>query len=234
MAKNDFSAESPENPEEKCTCALVIDTSGSMSGRPINELNDAIQNFHEEIKQDTELSEKLEVSLITFDSVVETLVEPSLGNNFSMPTLDTGGSTKLVDGVREGIDKVEARKDWYKQTGQPHKRPWVILMTDGAPDSDQDIDGLSQEIEEGAKGKHFVFFPVGVQDANMDVLKQLSIDVTMEDGEKWEVPPAKLQGLKFKEFFEWLSNSLKGVAEADRGDKVDMPDPQDWMEGFEV
>jgi len=225
MAHNDFSAESPENPEEKCTCALVLDTSGSMSGSPINELNDGVERFLSEIEGDPVASDRLEVSVITFDSKVDTAVEPALVHNISMPTLKANGSTKLVDGVREGIDKVEARKNWYKQTGQPHKRPWVILITDGSPDSGQDVDGLAKDISDGMNSKHFHFFAVGVKGANMGTLQQLSSD-TMQ--------PAKLEGLKFGEFFKWLSNSLgqDGITGAEKGEEVTMADgAQDWMAG---
>ena len=52
MAKNDFSAESAENFEQKCLCVLVLDVSGSMRGEPIAELNKGLQDFYNEIKED--------------------------------------------------------------------------------------------------------------------------------------------------------------------------------------
>jgi len=50
MAKNDFETESPENWEQKCCCALIIDVSGSMDGAPINELNEGLQEFYKDIQ----------------------------------------------------------------------------------------------------------------------------------------------------------------------------------------
>lgn len=66
MAKNDFSAEAAENFEQKCLCNFSFSVSGSMSGKPIEELNKGLQDFYNEISSDDTTSQRLEVSLITF------------------------------------------------------------------------------------------------------------------------------------------------------------------------
>lgn len=147
MAKNDFSAEAAENFEQKCLCVLVLDVSGSMGGKPIQELNKGLKDFYEEISSDATTSQRLEVSLITFSHIVNTVQEPALVENFSMPTLSAFGSTAMVTDVNEAIDKVAARKQWYKETNQNYYRPWIILMTDGEPDHDQDVAALAQRIK---------------------------------------------------------------------------------------
>ena len=225
MAKNDFTREEVENYQQKCCCSLVLDVSGSMWGDPLKELNAGLQDFHKDIQEDSTTSSRLEVSVITFGSDVKTLVEPSLVENFTMPNLETRGGTKLVDGVREGIEKVEDRKSWYKETGQPYYRPWVILITDGEPDSDQDVDGLASEIQQAMDNKKFHFFAIGVKGANMSILKQIS-------GNK--MPPGMLQGLKFSAFFKWLSQSMGAVTSSTDGQKIDLPDATGWMDGFTI
>jgi len=225
MASNDFSAESPDNYEQKCLCVLVLDVSGSMTGDPIKELNQGLQDFHNEIKEDSTTANRLEVSIIEFSSNVSLLLEPSLVENFAiMPTLTTKGTTKMVDGVREAIRKVESRKAWYKQTGQPYYRPWIILITDGEPDRDQDVNGLAIEIRTATNSKKFIFFAVGVQGADMNVLTAISHPA---------MPPAPLQGLKFKSFFEWLSRSMSQITHSKEGDKINFPIPE-WMKGFDI
>jgi uncharacterized protein YegL len=131
----------------------------------------------------------------------------------------------MVDGMREAISLIESRKAWYRQTGQPHLRPWIILITDGEPDPDQDVNGLAQEIRNGVNGKKFVFLAIGVQGANMEVLRRISSP---------DMPPAALQGLKFSEFFKWVSASMAVVASSKEGDKVNFPDPAAWMQGFKI
>lgn len=231
MAVNDFAAESPNNYEQKCLCVLALDVSGSMGNlvngqRPIDELNQGLEDFYTDIKTDSTTSNRLEVCIIEFSSETRCIQEPALVQDFTMPTLRAWGTTRLVDGVHEAIAKVEARKEWYKKTGQPYYRPWIILITDGEPDEDQNIEGLAQTIRTGVKDKKFFFFAIGVENARMDMLKTISSP---------EMLPAKLQGLKFGAFFKWLSQSMTTVTRSKEGEKVDLsPGANDWMTGFKI
>lgn len=225
MTNNGFSVPAaPENYEQKCCCALVLDVSSSMDGEPINQLNQGLQSFYNDILNDSTTANRLEVALVEFGSSVETIVDPSLITNFQMPVLHSKGTTKLVDGVLEGISIVRMRKLWYKSTGQPYYRPWVILITDGAPDIDQNVTALANEIREGMGKKEFYFFAIGVTNANMQMLESIS-DTSM--------PPAKLDGLKFSEFFRWLSASMAAVTKSTTG-TANMANPGSWMQGLQV
>lgn len=225
MAKNDFSAESAENFEQKCLCVLVLDVSGSMRGEPIAELNKGLQDFYNEIKNNETTSQRLEVCIMTFNQRVQTVQEPALVDNFTMPTLTATGSTAMVDAVNEAIDKVTARKQWYKETGQPYYRPWIILMTDGEPDEGQDVYGLGPRIKRDIEEKRYIFLPIGIEGANKETLEALQ-----------GMPPLKLKGLKFMEFFQWLSASMGTIVNHTEGEKVDIsPDPLDnWMDSFTI
>ena len=226
MAKNDFSAESAENFEQKCLCVLVLDVSGSMRGEPIKELNNGLQDFYNEIMADETTSQRLEVSIMTFNQAVQTLQEPALIENVTIPTLTAYGSTAMVDAVNEAIDKVEARKKWYKDTNQPYYRPWIILMTDGEPDDGQDVHGLAARIKGDVEAKHYVFMSVGIEGANMKTLQTLQGS---------GMAPAKLKGLKFKTFFKWLSASMGTIVNHTEGEKVDLSEgAPDWMDSFTI
>lgn len=246
MAKNDFSAESAVNYEQKCLCVLVLDVSGSMStivggsykstGRQemvdgklydiveggvtrLDGLNAGLQEFYNEIYQDDNTSQHLEVALIAFDDNVRTLQSPALVENFTMPTLTAGGNTALVDAMMSAIDLVESRKQWYKSTGQPYFRPWIILMTDGEPNANQDIQSLARRIKSDTAGKKYVFLPVGVTGANMDILRSI-------EGEgNGRIPAMPLDDAKFSKFFKWLSSSMDTVVGSPGGSN----DDPDWM-----
>lgn len=225
MDNHSFSTESPDNYEQKCCCVLVLDVSSSMRGAPIKELNDGLQAFYHDIQNDSTTANRLEIAVVEFCDVVKTLTDPSLAANFSMPILVTKGTTNLTGGVEEGINIANSRKAWYKQTGQPYYRPWIILITDAMPNEGQDITGLAAKIAEGVLEKNFSFFAIGVEGADMNMLNRIS-DPSM--------PPAKLQGLKFSEFFQWLSASMTTITNSKDNDKVSLPDPSNWMKGFSV
>lgn len=225
MAKNDFSAESAANYEQKCLCVLVLDVSGSMRGKPIEELNKGLKDFYEDISQNETTSQRLELALIKFCDTVEIVQEPSLIEAISMPTLQAWGSTKMVKAVNEAIDLVEARKKWYKETNQPYYRPWIILMTDGEPDEEENVAELANRIKQDSADKHYQFLPIGVEGANMAILEQI----------KGAIDPMKLQGTKFSSFFKWLSASIDTVVSSEEGQKVDISQgADDWMTSFTI
>ena len=224
MAKNDFTGESAENYEQKCLCVLVLDVSGSMRGEPIAELNQGLKDFYQEISDDPTKKQRLEIALIEFNSTVRQTVDPALVDNFTMPELEANGSTAMVDAVNAAIDLVADRKAWYKETNQNYYRPWIILMTDGEPDSDQDITTLAQRIQDDTTQKRYAFMPIGVDGANMKILEQI----------KGNIPPMKLKGTKFSDFFNWLSASMGVVVTAEEGQKVDLTDGMDIWRAFDI
>jgi len=257
MAKNDFSAESAENFEQKCLCVLVLDVSGSMreivdesdiqytgetvymDGKKYNLvtggvmkldlLNQGLQDFYKEIVSDETTSQRLELSIITFNDYVKVVQEPALPENVTIPMLEADGDTALADAVNEAIDKVEARKKWYKETGQPYYRPWIILMTDGVPNKGQDIDSLAQRIKRDTAAKKYAFLPVGVEGADMDVLQKI---------EGSGMKATMLKGMRFAQFFKWLSASMGTVTKAEEGQEVNFSEgamgDDEWMEIFKI
>ena len=58
-----------DNPEPRCPVILLCDTSGSMSGAPINALNSGLAAFKEDVYRDEIASLRVEVALVTFDPV---------------------------------------------------------------------------------------------------------------------------------------------------------------------
>ena len=227
MAKNDFSGEGAENYEQKCLCVLVLDVSGSMRGKAIQELNNGLKDFYNEISSDETTKQRLEVALIEFNHEVKNSQSPALVDNFTMPELEASGSTAMVDAVNAAIDLVADRKAWYKQTNQTYYRPWIILMTDGEPNADQDVDTLAARIKQDTDNEHkrYAFLPIGVDNANMAVLQKL----------QGSIPAMKLSGTKFSSFFKWLSASFGTVVNAENGQKVDLSDGVDsWMEAFTI
>ncbi len=199
-----------DNPEPRCPCLLLLDKSGSMSGEPINELNSGLLTFKEELLTDSLAVKRVEVAIITFGPVkIEN--DFHTAPNFFPPNLQADGDTPMGEAIKQGIEMItppmgEAikqgiemitqRKEVYKTNGISYFRPWIFLITDGAPTDDWKRSAAM--VREGESGKSFAFFAVGVQNAKMQILTQISVR-----------EPLKLQGLRFRELFNWLSASMK-------------------------
>lgn len=219
--------ETPKSLNEKTLACLVVDRSGSMDGQPIRELNAGIKSFLDEIIDDPTLSSNLEIAIVEFDDRVNVLHSPALAEDIQFSDLVTGGTTAMVDAIRKAITVVEDRKAYYKATSQPYKMPWIILITDGAPDSGQDINGLASEIEQLTKAQKFMLMTIGVKGADMAVLNTLA-GYKKIGSQFVKVSPVMLSGTKFNEFFEWLSASMSAVVNSGDGQPVTLQSPDGW------
>lgn len=204
------------NPEPRCLCVLVLDTSGSMAGAPIAALNAGIAELKNELAADGLAQKRVELSIVTFGPVTEMLGCVSV-ENFVPPTLSAASDTPMGGALLKAVEIAETRKQAYKAGGVKYYRPWIMLITDGGPTDQNTADwpNALQKIQDGVNRKAFAFFPIGVENADMTTLATVCPSVT----------PIKLQGLKFRELFRWLSSSLKSVSQSRPGEDVKLASP---------
>jgi uncharacterized protein YegL len=208
-----FSAvEFADNPEPRCPCVLVLDTSGSMSGAPITALNWAIQGYKAELEKDSLAAKRVEVAVITCGGDVRVMADFATVRDFLPPAMAADGNTPLGEAVTKAIELLEARKEEYRANGIAFYRPWIFVITDGAP-TDAWL-AAADRVRTGEQNKSFMLFAVGVDGADMDLLAKLSVR-----------QPLLLSGLKFKELFQWLSASQRAVSRSRTGDEVQLPNP---------
>lgn len=200
-----------DNPEPRCPVILLLDTSGSMRGTPIQELNAGVELFRDELLADALASKRVEIAIVGFGPV-QVIQDFVTVDYFNPPTLKAEADTPMGAAIETALDLLQSRKDTYKANGIAYYRPWVFLITDGGPtDSWQTA---ARRVKDGETSKAFAFFSIGVENARIDVLAQISTR-----------QPLKLKELRFRDLFQWLSSSLKSVSRSTPGDEVPLQNP---------
>lgn len=214
------------NPTARIPVCLCLDVSGSMDGEPIRELNEGVRMFYDAIHEDEVALYAAEVCIVTFGgNRAECITDFSgLERQPEPPILSADGMTPMGEAVNLGLDLLEKRKKEYKSKGVDYYQPWLVLMTDGAPNGD--ANELSRAIGrtvEMVTNKKLSVFPIGIGvNADMNILARFSPKRS----------PLKLQGLKFREFFEWLSQSVSRTSQSIPGENVtlDIDGIKGWAE----
>lgn len=212
------------NTSARIPVSLCLDTSGSMLGAPIAELQKGIEMFYEAVNQDSQTKNACEICIVTFDSHVNVLQDYATIDNCKDVKLNAGGGTDMYGGVKKALDLLDDRKKLYKENGIDYYQPWLVVMSDGEPNYIEPVEKIQNEIRKRESERKLVVFPIGIGDgADMDLMKGFS-----------KKGAIKLKGLSFKDFFEFLSKSMSIVSSSNPNDpgsiKLDMSNFNSWGE----
>ena len=206
-----------DNPSPRCACILVLDTSGSMSGDPINQLNSGVHEFISSVQKDDLAKYSVELAILTAGMSIEEVMPFTIAKNIDYNShFEANSLTPLGGAVEQALRMLEERKEEYRQTGTPYYQPWLVLISDGAPTDHWQY--VAQKAKDLCNNKKLVSLAVGVNNADMSILSEFS-----------NRPALKLQGLNFKDFFEWLSASMSRVSgSGSTAATVNLPPVNSW------
>lgn len=178
---------------------ILLDTSGSMKGEPIESVKVGLETMLASLKSDPFALESAHLCLITFDrdvkclvplTAVEELVLPEIIVPDSGPTHTGAALRMLCELVDRDVRKTTAERkgDW---------KPILFLMTDGKPSDTQ----LYEEMAKEVKSRSFAaIIPCAAgMKAKVEPLKQLADTVYSLQ---------TMDGADFRKFFQWISSSI--------------------------
>jgi len=186
---------------------------------PIDQLNEGFQRFLDTLKEDEVAAYSVEVSVITAGGSVQEVLPFTTAMQIErdkVKPFQASGQTPLGSAVELALKKLDARKAEYKNNGVPYYQPWLVIISDGVPTDNWQQ--AAQEAKSQSANRKLVSLVIGVKDADMYKLGQFS-----------SRPALKLDGLKFSEFFEWLSASMSRVsASSSTSASVTLPSTDSW------
>ena len=196
---------------------LLIDTSGSMRGEPIQAVNVGLQSMLAYLRQDPHALDSVFLSIITFDKKVKLLFDLTELSKIQIPVIDTpeAGPTNLGEALKlvcEQVDKevclstTEKKGDWM---------PLLFIMTDGRPSDTL----LFKEWVPKVKNKKFasIIACAAGPKADEEFLRKLTDTVVSLD---------TTDSNAFQQFFKWVSDSVSiGNQSIGAKDHVVLPPP---------
>jgi uncharacterized protein YegL len=226
------------NRDARVACALLLDTSdsmsyappGSASGTPIEQLNKGYEALRESLAEDPLARKRTEIAVVTFGGTAQLAVPFTEGRDLVPTNFIAGGGTPMGAALDLGLDQLLARKQTYKDAGLEYFRPWLLVITDGAPTDGERFTAAAARLRSVEAQKGVAVFAVGVEGADLSTLAQLSVR-----------EPRMLDGLKFVELFQWLSASMSAfvsqsspgtsddqIAQKEQEEQVPLPSARDW------
>lgn len=206
-----------DNSDERLPLVLVLDCSGSMAGEPIRQLNEGLKTLADTMRNDTVTATRGRVLTIQYGGNNEVIISDwQDAMDWTPPEISADGLTPTGAAVTAALDAIEAQKAELRSAGVSYKRPIMLLMSDGAPTDDWKKAAEACRKAEQAKKVTVMAVAVG-PDMDKSILDQFSTKKALE-----------LVGLRFKELFIWLSQSVRAVSQATTGETVQISPPSSW------
>jgi uncharacterized protein YegL len=174
---------------------LLLDTSGSMSGEPIEAVKNGVQVMISTLRQNPQAIETAFLSVITFDSSAQQIIPLTDLASFQMVDIKATGVTALGEALKLVAQKIdtEVGKTTAEQKGD--WKPLVFIMTDGIP-----TDDWQQGLTEFKKRKTaFTVACAAGSGADTAILKQITDNVVSLD---------TADSASIGKFFQWVTASI--------------------------
>jgi uncharacterized protein YegL len=180
---------------------LLLDTSGSMSGEPIEQVKNGVQMLVSALRQDPYALETAYLSVITFASTATVAVPLTELTAFQPPSLIASGATSLGEALTLVANTAAADLAKTTATTKGDWKPMVFLMTDGAPSDDWEP-GLRRFQQE----KWGIVVACAVNNGDVKVLQKIAGDAVV----KLDTSDSSAMS----QFFKWVSASVSNNSKA--------------------
>lgn len=174
---------------------LLLDTSGSMYGEPIEAVKNGVQVLVSTLRQDPYALETAYLSIITFDSSAKQVTPLTELAAFQQHTIEANGCTALGEALGLLAQKVDTEVTKTTAEVKGDWKPLVFIMTDGVP-----TDDISKGLAEFKKRKFGTVVACAAgAGADTNTLKQITENVVALD---------TADAGTIKSFFKWVSASI--------------------------
>ena len=196
---------------------ILIDTSGSMKGEPIESVKVGLADMVATLRQDPYALETVCISIITYDREVKQVLPLTELEDLQLPEIVTpeSGPTNMGAALKMLCDKisVEVKRGTVEQKGD--WRPLLFLFTDGKPSDIQDYNLIIPKVK-SLNFASIVACAAG-PNAKVEPLQQLTNQVFRLD---------TMDATSFKKYFVWVTDVIgMGGKSVGTTETLELPGP---------
>ena len=209
----------PVSMMQRIVCAVVLDVSAStFASGALDAIIAALPQFRDAVLKDSLLTRKLSWAIVAFSDTTQVLFPYGPVTEWEVPqALEHGNGTAMATAILETFRLQAEHVEALGEQGIPIQHKFIFLITDAYANNEppERLDEAAELIEETEKHE-FSFFGIGVEGADMNILRRLTPRRT----------PLRLADVNdFAKFFAWLNASLRTVSVSQPGERYKLPDP---------
>ncbi|MCG8701730.1 MAG: VWA domain-containing protein [Bacteroidales bacterium] len=200
---------------------LLLDTSGSMKGEPIQAVNVGLQALVSSLRKDPHALDTVYISIITFDKDVKEFLPLTELSNVQLNEVHCpeSGPTHLGEALDFLFKRVESE---VRVSGEGQKGDWMpllFIMTDGKPSDLLKFKEMAAKIKSLNFG-NIIACGAGPK-AKEEYLRQLTNNVAMLD---------HMDSASFQAYFKWVSDVVnQGSKSAGVSEELELPPAPDEL-----
>ena len=196
---------------------ILIDTSGSMKGEPIEAVKVGLSDMIATLRQDPYALETIWISVITYNKEVSQIVPLTALEDLYLPEIIVPDSGPTFTGLalKTLCEKYDREIHLSTPTQKGDWMPLLFLLTDGKP---SDIQLYNSEIGK-VKKRHFgnIIACAAGPKAQKEPLQRLTNEVFSLD---------TMDSCTFRKFFQWVSDTIGlGGKSVGATDSTELPEP---------
>lgn len=186
---------------------LVCDVSGSMAGKPIDNLNAAINHFKGDICKDPKAADLVDAAILSFNDSPHIIQNWRPVTDLDPVALTADGGTNISAALEMGVEMLKKRGHLYEDVGIPVKMPYMILITDGYGG---DVTEIAKVIHQRTADHKMRLWVLAVKGYDKKTVAQLTDGVRV-----FELVDENT--FDFTEAFDFLSVSIKTLSTSAAG-----------------
>lgn len=193
---------------------LLLDTSGSMNGEPIQAVNVGLQSLLSSLRSDPHALDTVYISIITFDTDVREFLPLTELADVQLVDLPTPkGATHLGEALEMVSNKVKKEIKLSTADQKGDWAPLLFIMTDGKPSDLLKYKEMASKIRNENFGS-IIACGAGPK-AKEEYLKLVTDNITMLD---------HMDSASFESYFKWVSEVVnKGSKSAGVSEELELP-----------